>query len=77
VSRTNFRTLASNRGAGWMLGDFWLVNAIQMLFLVEYQTFNSQAVLGTGNVNEVILQVVLTKTTAHIPLQGLQIFGVI
>jgi hypothetical protein len=51
VTRTNFRTLASNRGAGWMLGDFWLVNAIQMLFLVEYQTFNSQAVLGNGNVS--------------------------
>ncbi len=51
VTRPNFRLLAANRGAGWTMGDFWLVNAIQMLFLIEYQTFNSQAVLGTGNVN--------------------------
>jgi hypothetical protein len=51
VTRPNFRLLASNRGAGWTMGDFWLVNAIQMLFLIEYQTFNSQSVLGQGNVN--------------------------
>ena len=49
VTRSTARSLASNRGAGWRLADFWLIQAVQMLYLVEYQTFYSQDVLGAGN----------------------------
>ena len=36
-------------GTGWGLCSWNAVNAIQLLFLIEYCTFNSQAVLGRGN----------------------------
>jgi formylglycine-generating enzyme required for sulfatase activity len=49
VSRDDIRKMAKNRGAGWWQLDFWLLNAVQVLFLVEYGTFNSQAALGAGN----------------------------
>lgn len=49
LTRDQFRQLAANIGTGWRLGDFWLVSAIQMLYLVEYQDFASQAQLGAGN----------------------------
>jgi formylglycine-generating enzyme required for sulfatase activity len=49
VTRDEMRKMAKNRGAGWWQLDFWLLNAVQVLFLVEYGTFNSQAVLGNGN----------------------------
>jgi len=50
ATRANFRTMAANRGTGWRQVDFYLENAIQMLYLVEYGSFNSQAKLGDGNV---------------------------
>lgn len=49
LTRANFRQLAKNRGNGWSLGDFWLVQAIQILYLVEFGTFDSQSMLGAGN----------------------------
>ena len=52
LTRDEFRQLAANIGTGWRLGDFWLVSAIQMLYLVEYQDFASQAQLGDGNTND-------------------------
>lgn len=51
LTRAQFRTLAANRGSGWRLADFWLIQAVQMLYLVEHQTFYSQSVLGAGNTN--------------------------
>ncbi|MEX0385873.1 hypothetical protein [Spiribacter onubensis] len=51
LTRNQFRTLASNLGVGWRLQDFWVTSAIQMLYLSEYGDFNSQANLGSGNVN--------------------------
>jgi hypothetical protein len=51
VTRAECRTLASNNGAGWHQLDFALWSAIQMLYLVEYGNFNSQAELGAGNTN--------------------------
>lgn len=51
VTRATCRTLAANRGGGWCVADFWLVQAIQLLYLIEYQTFYSQSVLGSGNTN--------------------------
>jgi hypothetical protein len=51
LTRAEFRTIAANVGAGWRQVDFALWSAVQMLYLVEYQTFASQAVLGAGNTN--------------------------
>jgi hypothetical protein len=51
VTRSQCRSLASNNGAGWRQLDFALASAIQMLYLIEYQTFFSQNVLGAGNTN--------------------------
>ena len=51
ATRANFRTMAANRGTGWRQVDFYLENAVQMLYLVEYGSFNSQAKLGDGNVS--------------------------
>ena len=49
ITRAQARSLASKRGAGWRQVDFWLVQAIQILYLVEYQSFYSQNILGNGN----------------------------
>lgn len=51
ITRDEARTLAENVGPGWRQLDYDLVAAVQMLFVVEYQTFYSQAVLGAGNTN--------------------------
>ena len=48
-TRATFRTQARANGTGWGLCSWNAVNAIQILFLTEYCTFNSQAVLGRGN----------------------------
>jgi hypothetical protein len=48
-TRATFRTQARANGTGWELCSWNAVNAIQLLFLTEYCTFNSQSVLGTGN----------------------------
>jgi len=47
-TRPEFRAIASNRGAGWRQQDFYLVSAIQLLYLVEYASFYSQDVIGMG-----------------------------
>jgi hypothetical protein len=49
LTRAQNRTLAANNGIGWHQLDFALWSAIQMLYLVEYGTFDSQSVLGEGN----------------------------
>jgi hypothetical protein len=51
LTRAQFRTLAANRGAGWRQLDFALWSAVQLLYLTEYQSFYSQAILGDGNTN--------------------------
>jgi hypothetical protein len=51
VTRAACRSLAANRGTGWRQLDFTLWSAVQMLYLTEYGTFNSQSVLGAGNTN--------------------------
>ena len=48
-TRSTFRTQARANGTGWGLCSWNALNAIQLLFLTEYCTFNSQAVLGRGN----------------------------
>jgi len=49
ATRANFRTMAANRGTGWRQLDFYLASAVQLLYLVEYGSFNSQAKIGNGN----------------------------
>lgn len=44
-----FRTQARANGAGWNMCSWNAVNAIQILYLTEYCTFNSESVLGAGN----------------------------
>jgi len=51
LTRAEFRTIASNRGSGWRQLDFTLWSAVQMLYLIEYQSFYSQNILGAGNTN--------------------------
>ena len=49
LTRAEFRNLAKNRGVGWRQADFFLISAVQLLYLVEYGNFNSQLTLGAGN----------------------------
>ncbi len=51
LTRANGRVLASNRGARWFQQDFDITSAIQLLFAIEYGSFNSQSVLGAGITN--------------------------
>ena len=53
LQRQEFRSLARNRGNGTSSSvfqqlDFYLVSAIQLLYLMEFKTFNSQAAIGKG-----------------------------
>lgn len=49
LTRAECRTIAANRGTGWRQLDYTLFSAVQLLYLIEYQTFFSQNVLGAGN----------------------------
>ena len=51
VTRAECRTLAANRGTFWRQMDFALFSAVQLLYLVEKQSFYSQNILGAGNTN--------------------------
>ncbi|WP_214855017.1 fibronectin type III domain-containing protein [Exiguobacterium sp. s130] len=46
-----FREMAQSHGPGWGIEDFHLVSAVQLLYLVEYANFNSQAAIGIGDTN--------------------------
>ena len=47
-TRAEFRAISANRGTGWRQLDFYLASAVQLLYLVEYQTFYSQSAIGMG-----------------------------
>jgi len=49
LTRAEFRTIAANRGAGWRQLDWTLFAAVQLLYLVEFQSFYSQDITGAGN----------------------------
>jgi hypothetical protein len=51
LTRAEFRTIAANRGSGWRQVDWTLWSAVQLLYLIEYQSFYSQNILGAGNTN--------------------------
>ena len=48
TTRSTFRTYAAARGTGWRQVDYYLHSAIQLLYLIEYQDFNSQEMIGEG-----------------------------
>lgn len=51
LTRNGARQLAHNRGAGWEQSTVQAVTATELLFLIEYGNFNTQADIGSGNVN--------------------------
>jgi len=46
--RAEYRAMAANRGSGWRLMTYYDQSMIQLLYLVEYANFNSQAEIGNG-----------------------------
>ena len=48
ATRNGFRTIAAKRGSGWSQQTIQSVAATQILFLVEYASFNIQEKLGVG-----------------------------
>jgi len=44
----SFRTDAQARGTGWQLQNYWALNALQVLYAVEYANFDSQTTIGKG-----------------------------
>ena len=48
TTRAAFRTYARNKGAVWGIEDISCINALQLLYLVEYANTNSQSALGSG-----------------------------
>jgi len=47
-TRANFRAVASNRETGWRQQDYDLISTIQLFYLVEYASWNSQSMIGAG-----------------------------
>jgi hypothetical protein len=53
LTRANLRALAQKRGTGWQSQYCATVSATQMLFLIEYASFNTQTCIGHGAVLKV------------------------
>lgn len=52
ATRAGFRSIASKRGSGWSQGLVQTTCMTELLFLVEYASFNAQANIGRGNVDK-------------------------
>ncbi len=52
LTRSNTRKLANNRGTGWEQAFAATVAATQLLFAIEYASFNTQTKIGMGNVSK-------------------------
>ena len=52
LSINKFREMAQNREFGWSLMTIQSISATQMLFLIEYATFNVQTAIGLGVVRK-------------------------
>ena len=52
ATRNGFRTLAAKRGAGWSQQTVQAATATELLFLVEYASFNMQSKIGVGVTNK-------------------------
>lgn len=48
LNRTNARKLANNRGQGWHQQTLATASMSQLLFIIEYASFNTQEKLGSG-----------------------------
>lgn len=48
TTRANFRTYARNKGSIWGIEDLSCINALHLLYLVEYANTDSQSALGNG-----------------------------
>lgn len=57
MTRATARTYSHNRGDNWWLFDIATLSAIQLLYLVEFADWNSQAKIGRGIVDD---------TSAHV-----------
>lgn len=62
----NLRQLAANRGQGWHITNIDSESALQMLFIVEFGSLNSQYNLGQGIVNTKDNEIMLTGSTAYL-----------
>lgn len=51
TTRASFRKYARNKGAIWGIEDISCVDALQLLYLVEYANTHSQSALGSGASN--------------------------
>lgn len=52
LTRENARKLANNRGQGWHQQTLATSSMSQLLFIIEYATFNSQGALGEGFISD-------------------------
>lgn len=52
LTRPNTRIVAQNRGIGWQQAYAATVGASQLLFMIEYASFNSQTAIGNGNTSK-------------------------
>lgn len=52
LTRINAEQLAVNRGNGWHTLNSKAISAVQMLFAIEYATFNAQTAIGKGVVDK-------------------------
>ena len=48
ATRAGFRAIAAKRGTGWTQATIQSVAATELLFLVEYASFNMQSAIGAG-----------------------------
>ena len=72
LTRNEFRLLAAVNGTGWRQLDFYLWCAVGMLYVVEYQTFFSQSVLGNGNTNGIYLASSAVQSNSPHTIAGLR-----
>ena len=52
ATRNGFRTIAAKRGVGWSQQTVQAATATELLFLVEYASFNMQSNIGAGVTNK-------------------------
>jgi len=63
---SNLKQLATNRGTGWQLTNIESESALQMLFMIEFASLNSQYNLGKGVVNANSYGEMVTGSTANL-----------
>ncbi|MDE7362971.1 MAG: hypothetical protein K2N38_13675 [Oscillospiraceae bacterium] len=68
LTRANTRMLAHNRGIGWEQATSQAVSATQLLFIIEYASFDSQSAIGRGNTDLAAITDSIQKTGDTIAL---------